>query len=88
MSKGESLTPHESSTDFALFPAASLYFLYCLTAKLSGFSFATSLNSISTAFSKFSSFSEVFEASIICIRVSMFFSFSLPSKMMSPKTAE
>ena len=33
ISKGANLAPQEINIDFAVLPAASLYFLYCLTAK-------------------------------------------------------
>lgn len=33
ISNGANLAPHLIKIDFAVFPAANLYFLYCLTAK-------------------------------------------------------
>ena len=33
ISNGDSLAPQDTRIDFAVFPAANLYFLYCLTAK-------------------------------------------------------
>ena len=50
MSNGASLAPQEIRMDFAVLPAASLYFLYCRTAKCSGLAFSKSSNSSSTGF--------------------------------------
>jgi hypothetical protein len=42
MSNGARRAPQEIKMDFAVLPAASLYFLYCLTAKWFGFFFSSS----------------------------------------------
>ena len=44
LSKGASLAPQEIRIDFAVLPLANLYFLYCLTAKQSGFRFSKPAN--------------------------------------------
>ena len=55
ISKGASLAAAEMRIDFAVLPAASLYFLYCLTAKCSGSLDSRSSNIRSIAFLKESS---------------------------------
>ena len=60
-------------------PAASLYFLYCLTAKWFGSFCSSSSNIRSTGFLKFSSSSLASDTLIISNRVLKFFSSSLPS---------
>ena len=47
---GTEWAPQEIKIDFAVLPAANLYFLYCRTAKCWGFSFSSSANIISTGF--------------------------------------
>ena len=88
MSNGASLAPHEIKIDFAVFPAASLYFLYCLTAKCSGLFCSSSSKRISIGFLKFSSSSLASDAFIISIRVLRFFSSSGASYQIYPIRAE
>ena len=74
ISKGANLAPHDIRIDFAVFPAASLYFLYCLTAKCVGSFFSRASNSLSMGFIYVSSSSLTSEASIISSNVAKFFS--------------
>lgn len=82
LSNGANLAPQLIRIDFAVFPAASLYFLYCLTAKCSGFFSSNSSNIKSTGFLKFSSSSLASDALISARSVLKFFSSSLPSYQM------
>ena len=50
ISNGASLAPQEIRIDFAVFPAASLYFLYCFTAKCVGSFFSSASKSLSIGF--------------------------------------
>ena len=76
ISKGASLAPQETRMDLAVFPAASLYLAYCLTAKWSGFCSASSSNIRSTGFLNSSSSSRTSIALIISSRVEKFCSSS------------
>lgn len=76
LSNGANLAPQLIRIDFAVFPAASLYFLYCLTAKWFGFFCSSSSNSRSTAFLKFSSSSLASLASTRSISMEKFCSSS------------
>lgn len=76
LSNGASLAPQEIRILFAVLPAASLYFLYCRTAKCSGFSASNSSNSSSTAFLNSSSSSLASEALINSSSVAKFCSSS------------
>ncbi len=84
MSNGANLAPQLTSMDFAVLPAASLYFLYCLTAKCSGSLASSSSNIISIAFLKFSSSSFVSEALSMSTSVVKFFSSSMHSYQIYP----
>ena len=74
ISNGASLAPQEIRIDFAVFPAANLYFLYCFTAKCVGSFFSSASKSLSIGFMYVSSSSLTSEASIISRSVAKFFS--------------
>lgn len=82
LSNGANLAPHEISMLFAVLPAASLYFLYCLTAKCSGSFSSRRSNMRSTGFWKSSSSSRASDAFIISSSVVKFFSSSGASYQM------
>ena len=72
MSNGASLAPQEIRIDLAVLPAASLYFLYCLTAKWFGSFFSSASKSLSTGFIYVSSSSLTSLASIMSKSVAKF----------------
>ena len=76
MSKGAKRAPHEIKIDLAVLPAASLYFLYCFTAKCSGSFSSSRSNMRSTGFLKSSSSSLASLAFIMSSKVVKFFSSS------------
>ena len=76
ISKGARRAPQLILILLAVLPAANLYFLYCRTAKWLGLSFSSSLNAISTGFSKVSSSSRTSIALTSSISVAKFCSSS------------
>ena len=87
MSNAAMLAPSVISIDFAVLPAACLYFFLCFTAKWRGFFASSSSKSRSTAFLYVSSSSRTSSASRNSSTVGMFCSSGGASYQIYPMTA-